>query len=92
MAALVSAVVDGPGRTSADLRRSIYEETPRDPAIFGYVDKVRNRSHRITASDVDQLRAASLDDDAIFEITVAAALGEGLRRLRIGLRLLGLDG
>jgi hypothetical protein len=74
------------------LRRSICEGTPHDPAIRGYVDKVRHRSYRIPASDIDELRAANLSDDAVFEITVAAALGEGLRRLRIVLRLLGLKG
>ena len=89
--ALILAVVNGPAHTSAALRHSICEGTPRDPELATYVGKVRSDSYRIAASDIDVLRARNLSDDAIFEITVAAALGEGLRRLRIGLHVLGLD-
>ena len=90
--ALIAAVVDGPAHTAARLRQSICEGAPSDLRLVDYVEKVRNRSYRIAPSDIDVLRAAGFSDDAIFEITVAAALGAGLHRLRCGLRALGVDG
>jgi alkylhydroperoxidase family enzyme len=87
--ALVAAIADGPARTSSALRRSICQGTPSDPNLAAYVEKVRNSSYRVAPSEIDALRASGFDDDAIFEITVAAALGEALRRLRIVLRVLG---
>jgi hypothetical protein len=86
---LVAAIVNGPARTSSALRRSICEGTPSDPKLAAYVEKVRRSSYRVASSDIDALQASGLDDDAIFEVTVAAALGEALRRLRIVLRVLG---
>jgi len=86
---LIAAIVNGPARTSSALRRSICEGTPSDPKLAAYVEKVRRSSYRVAPSDIDALRDSGFDDDAIFEITVAAALGEALRRLRIGLRVLG---
>ena len=46
----------------------------------------------ITAEEIERLRGAGLDDDAIFELTVAAALGVGVERLEAGLSLLGREG
>jgi alkylhydroperoxidase family enzyme len=79
----------GPAHTASALRRSICEGPPADPKVAVYVEKVRHASYRIVQSDIDELRAAGFSDNAIFEITVAASLGEALRRLRIGLRALG---
>ena len=56
-----------------------------------YVDVVRKHADRITDEDVERLRDAGLDDDAIFEMTVAAALGAAAERLRAGLSLLGRE-
>jgi alkylhydroperoxidase family enzyme len=50
-----------------------------------YADKVARHAYRVTDRDIDALRAAGYDDDAIFEITVAVALGVGLHRRDTGL-------
>ena len=89
--ALIAAVFDSRARTSSAMRRAAGEGKLDDPKLSPYVEKVRAGGYRVAPSDVDALHAAGLDDDAIFEITVAAALGEGLRRLRTGLRVLGLE-
>jgi len=89
--ALIAAVLTGPAHTTASMRQSICEGTPNDPRLLDYVDKVQNRSYRVAAKDIDALHAAGFSDDAIFEITVAAALGAALRRLQSGLRALGLE-
>jgi alkylhydroperoxidase family enzyme len=39
--------------------------------------------------DVEALKASGCSEDEIFEQTVAAAVGEGLRRLEAGMRALG---
>lgn len=44
--------------------------------------------YRVTDADITALRVHGLSDDAIFELTVAAALGEAERRLAAGLALL----
>ena len=46
-----------------------------------YLAKVRECAYRVTDADVQALKGAGFSEDAIFEQTVAAAIGEGLRRL-----------
>lgn len=74
--------------TSGQLRRSAYDGVVEEPVLAQYVAMVRERAHRVTDADITALRAHGLSDDAIFELTVAAALGEGQRRLAAGLALL----
>jgi alkylhydroperoxidase family enzyme len=54
-----------------------------------YLDKVRTAAHTVTDEDVEELKASGCSEDEIFEQTVAAAVGEGLRRLDAGFRALG---
>lgn len=55
----------------ADLESSALDE--RHKALFRFVDKVNHDSHKITAADLDQVRAAGWTDEAIyFAITVCA--------------------
>lgn len=62
--------------------RAVPARLPAPPAaLAGYLEKVRRRAYTITDADVEALRAAGLSEDEIFEQTVAAAVGEGLRRL-----------
>jgi len=50
---------------------------------------VRHRAYEIVDADVDRLRASGLSEDEIFEATVAAAVAEGLSRLRAAQRAIG---
>jgi alkylhydroperoxidase family enzyme len=55
----------------ADLESSALDE--RHKALFRFVDKVNHDSHKITAADLDQVRAGGWTDEAIyFAITVCA--------------------
>jgi hypothetical protein len=74
------AVLETPGNASLDLRAAAESAAPTGPADV-YLDKVRRESYRIVDGDIDALRAAGLTEDAIFELTVAAALGEATRIL-----------
>jgi hypothetical protein len=53
-----------------------------------YLAKVRAHAYRVTDEDVAALRSAGWTDETIYELTIAAAVGEGLRRLDVGLAAL----
>jgi alkylhydroperoxidase family enzyme len=100
VARLRQAVLSGPGTTDVALRQAVEalaagaggrvgaEAGPIPEALAGYVDKVVRHAYQVTDEDVARLRQAGYSEDAIFEITVAAALGAGMGRLERGLRAL----
>lgn len=90
-ARLVEAILDGEGATSVEARRAAFAGHAEDAAVEHYVDVVYRHAYRMTDGDVERIRDAGLEDDAIFELTVAAALGAGGVRLRVGLSLLGRE-
>jgi hypothetical protein len=61
-------------------------EIPDD--LKPYADKVARHAYRVTDRDLETLRDAGYDDDAIFEITVAVALGVSLHRRDVGIATL----
>ena len=70
--------------------RATATSLPQPPMVMAaYLDKVRTGAYTVTDDDVDALRAAGLSEDEIFEQTVSAAVGEGLRRLDLGLEAIG---
>jgi alkylhydroperoxidase family enzyme len=72
-----------------ELRETVAALPSAPPSMAGYLDKVRTAAHAIVDEDVEALKAAGCSEDEIFEQTVAAAVGEGLRRLDAGLRAVG---
>src|SRR2546426_9521200 len=50
------------------------------PALAAYVDKVARHAYTVTDDDVAALQGAGNSDDALFELTVSAALGAALGR------------
>jgi hypothetical protein len=93
---LLDKILHGPGAASKTLRRAVLERPQqlrtqsRDlPApVAHYVDTVARHAYKITDADVTALRQAGHSDDAIFEITVAAAVGAAFHRLDRGLAAL----
>jgi alkylhydroperoxidase family enzyme len=49
---------------------------------------VAKHAYKVTDADVEALRHAGYSEDAIFEITLSAALGAGLARLERGIEAL----
>lgn len=101
---LVDAVLTTPGATSPAFRRSVEgraavlggrstgEMTADIPSeLTSYIDKVALHAYKVTDEDVEALREAGYSEDAIFEITLSAALGAGLARLERGLAALRGD-
>jgi hypothetical protein len=63
------------------LRAVVAAAAPARPELARYLAQVRQCAYTITDADVDELKAAGISEDEIFEQTVATAIGEGLRRL-----------
>jgi alkylhydroperoxidase family enzyme len=72
-----------------ELRKIAADTEPAPPVMEAYLAKVRDRAYTVTDADVDELKAAGLSEDEIFEQTVAVAIGEGLRRLEAAERAIG---
>ena len=65
------------------------QDAPALPAdLTAYVDKVTLHAYKVTDKDIQQLIAAGYSEDAIFEITLCAAVGAGLGRFERGLTAL----
>ncbi|HEV2672677.1 MAG TPA: hypothetical protein VGU74_16405 [Gemmatimonadales bacterium] len=90
---LTDAVVNTPGDATPELRQAVLDRAmgSRDrvpPALCPYVDTVARHAYRVTDNDVSALKHAGNSEDALFEITVAAAVGAALHRLERGLAAL----
>ena len=88
VAALRRAVFESAGETDPALRQSAGVGSSVADPWGAYAEMVRDQSYRITDADVAALKAAGRTEEEIFEVTVAAATGSGLRRLDAGLRAL----
>lgn len=104
---LIDAVFTSPGDTDGRLRRVVearaaafgsraIETDKQDPGLHvevgKYVDKIAMHAYRVTDTDVESLRRAGFSEDAIFEITLSAALGAGIARLERGLQAVKEEG
>ena len=76
-------VVDGPGSTSAAVRRDVASGQP-PPELAVLVQKIRDRPYAVTDADVDVLRTR-YSEDQLFELMIAAAVGAARHRLEAAL-------
>jgi alkylhydroperoxidase family enzyme len=88
MQRLHDAVLDADGSLPHATRLALVTGRDIPPELRPYADKVARHAYRVTEADIAALRDAGYDDDAIFEITVAVALGIGLHRRDFGLAAL----
>ena len=100
---LVDAVLTSAGDTDPDIRRAVEGRAAAlggrsvgttcelPAALDAYVDKVARHAYKVTDEDIAALRQAGYSEDAIFEITVSAALGAAMARLERGLAALRGD-
>jgi alkylhydroperoxidase family enzyme len=86
--ALVEAVTDSQGSLSAEVRRALLDRAAGRPAagpiaekLGGFVDQVARNATNVRDEDIAALTADGLDEEAVFEAIVAAALGASLARL-----------
>lgn len=88
VAAIESSVLQPDGRTPRDLRLAAFRGDELPNAWSSYVYKIRDESYRISDEDIQQLGHAGCAEDAIFEVTIAAAVGAARLGLEAGLRAL----
>lgn len=87
---LVRTVLDGPGALDPGIRRAAFENGAiADAGAARYVDTVARHAYRVTDEDVEFLRGSGFSEAQILELTIAAALGAGARRLDAALTALG---
>ena len=86
--ALIEAVTKGDGHLSPEVRTAIVDCTRGQAAdvvipdaLVRFVDLVARDAPGIADADVDAVKAAGFDEEAVFEAIVAAALGASLARL-----------
>jgi len=100
---LIEAILTNPGDIEPSVRQAVETlsaqlggrpSTQTDivpPELISYVKKVALHAYKTTDEDIESLRKAGFSEDAIFEITVSAALGAGMARLERGLTALKGD-
>ncbi len=94
---LVDSVLNSRGDSDPELRRAVEQSAAAHngrlpeggvqlpPELAGYVDKIARHAYKVTDEDIESLRDAGLSEDAIFELTLCAALGAGMVRLERGM-------
>jgi alkylhydroperoxidase family enzyme len=88
IAALRRAVLMTPGALSVDERAAAESAAPTGTVADAYLEKVRHASYRIIDADIDSLTTAGMTEDAILELSLAAALGEATRGFDRSIRAL----
>lgn len=78
-------VLEGAGTTSAARRRAAFDNAGVEEPARALVDKVAKTAWKVTDDDFAAPKAAGLAEDAIFELAVAAALGQSTRQLEAAL-------
>lgn len=89
--ALRRAVLGTPGDTTVSVRAAAATGGDLPEPLGSYAAKVREHSYRITDGDIAALKAAGHSEDAILEITLAAALGAAWQRYLRGMAALDED-
>lgn len=86
--ALRRRIATGPGVTNPSERQAAMAGELLPGPLGAYLDRVRYAAIDVSDAEVAALRAAGYSDDALFELTVAAALGAADQRLSAGLAAL----
>jgi hypothetical protein len=87
---LQNSVFSGPGTLDASVRQAIGAGDETRGVLGSYGSKVAQRDYNGLDECISQLRLEGYSDDQIFEATVCAALGAGLKRLRLVLNAMVL--
>jgi alkylhydroperoxidase family enzyme len=90
MERVAEAILETPGDADVELRRAVEavaagREAELPENLRPYVEKVARNAYKVVDADIDGLREAGYSEDAIFELTLAAALGAARMRLDAGL-------
>jgi len=73
--ALVDRILRGPGKTTTGQRAEAFEDAGADPLL----SKVATSPTEVTDADFDRARSAGFTEDQLFELVIAAAVGQSTR-------------
>ena len=80
--AAVERVRSGAGLSTLADRDAAYRNSlPASHPAAALVDKVARNAYKVTDADIDRALAAGLHEDQVYELVVAAALGQADRQL-----------
>jgi alkylhydroperoxidase family enzyme len=90
----IDALLGPSGKSDPALRAAVFERTRKSadeipavqPDVRRLVEKIAERPWTVSDEDFSKLRHAGYSEDQIFELTVAAAAGAGVKRFEAGLR------
>jgi len=86
--ALVTRILEGPGRATQGDRRAAFENVEQGEPLGILIDKVAQRPTQVTDDDIAAVKASGLSEDEIFELVVCAAVGQATRQYDTALQAL----
>lgn len=86
--AVVDRVLNGAGRTAAGARHAAFDNQDVPLEARALIDTVTRHAWKVTDEDVAAATRAGLSDDEVFELVVAAALGQSTRQIDVALAAL----
>lgn len=87
----IDGLMSQPGETESSVRREVLERNrsgcgPVPDDLRPLVEKIAHCPWTVDDEDFARLQAAGYSEGQLYEVTLAAALGAGLRRFDAGLR------
>jgi hypothetical protein len=86
--ALVAGILHGPGQAAAELRASAFSNAGLPSSLQPLLSKVITSPANVTDADFAAATAAGFTDDQLFELVIAAAVGQSARLYDAGLAAL----
>lgn len=77
---VIEGVLEGPGRCTTDRRRAAFAHAGGEGGAQALLDKATRTAWKVTDEEVAAARAAGVTEDQLFELVVAAALGQATRQ------------
>ena len=86
--ALVDRVLNAEGRTSAQQRAQAFGNADMPAPLGTLISKVATSPAQVTDADFAAAKAAGFTEDQLFELVIAAAVGQSARLYEAGLAAL----
>ena len=86
--ALVDGVLNGEGQTSHEQRAAAFGNAELPGPVGALIGKVAAASTQVTDADFASAKASGYSEDQLFELVIAAAVGQSARMYDAGLAAL----
>ena len=82
---LVDRVLNGEGKASTEQRAQAFSDADVPAPLQALISKVVTRPAQVTDADFAAAKAAGFSEDQLFELVIAAAVGQSARLYEAGL-------